>query len=214
MFKFVSIRSTFPGAGRGPESHKLRPEPWTPAFAGARADADERDFTSFRRSAEHGFTSSRRSAEHGFTLVELMVVIVIIGLLATIVAINVIPATDTARVEKAKADIATIEQALEQYRAGADANRDYLRGLIGDEVEQYSDAELNDSGYNSLFPNFSPWSGWARIVYRFRPNGDNPDECLMQVMLLSPWPEGKEKPAPVPPAALTRSETTLPALAP
>jgi len=34
----------------------------------------------------------RRSAEHGFTLVELLVVIVIIGLLATIVAINVIPA--------------------------------------------------------------------------------------------------------------------------
>jgi len=76
----------------------------------------EHGFTPERRSAEHGFESSRRSAEHGFTLVELMVVIVIIGLLATIVAVNVIPATDTARVEKAKADIATIEQALEQYR--------------------------------------------------------------------------------------------------
>jgi len=58
----------------------------------------------------------RRSAEHGFTLVELLVVIVIIGLLATIVAINVIPAGNKARVEKAKADIATLEQALEQYR--------------------------------------------------------------------------------------------------
>jgi len=73
-------------------------------------------FESLRRSAQQGFTFLQRSAQQGFTLVELMVVIVIIGLLATIVAINVIPATDTARVEKAKADIAVIEQALEQYR--------------------------------------------------------------------------------------------------
>src|SRR3546814_10598575 len=58
----------------------------------------------------------------------LMVVIVIIGLLATIVAINVIPATDTARVEKAKADIATIEQALEQYRLD---NLSYPAGTEG-----------------------------------------------------------------------------------
>jgi len=58
----------------------------------------------------------RTRAEDGFTLIELLVVIVIIGLLATIVAINVIPAGNTARVEKAKADIATLEQALEQYR--------------------------------------------------------------------------------------------------
>ncbi len=57
-----------------------------------------------------------RQAEDGFTLVELLVVIVIIGLLATIVAINVIPAGGKARVEKAKADIATLEQALEQYK--------------------------------------------------------------------------------------------------
>src|SRR3546814_4085288 len=72
--------------------------------------------------------TERRSAKHGFTLVELMVVIVIIGLLATIVAINVIPATDTARVEKAKADIATIEQALEQYRLD---NLSYPAGTEG-----------------------------------------------------------------------------------
>src|SRR3546814_9035341 len=76
----------------------------------------ENGFTFRRRSAEHGFTSLRRSAEHGFTLVELMVVIVIIGLLATIVAVNVLPATGKARTEKAKADIATLEQALDQYR--------------------------------------------------------------------------------------------------
>ncbi len=52
----------------------------------------------------------------GFTLVELMVVIVIIGLLATVVAINVLPSQDRAMVEKARADVSVLEQALETYR--------------------------------------------------------------------------------------------------
>ncbi|HEU4961607.1 MAG TPA: type II secretion system major pseudopilin GspG [Sphingomonas sp.] len=65
---------------------------------------------------EGGFTPLRRSAEHGFTLVELMVVIVIIGLLAAIVAFNVLPMGDKARIEKAKSDISTIDQALEMYK--------------------------------------------------------------------------------------------------
>jgi len=54
--------------------------------------------------------------ERGFTLVELMVVIVIIGLLATVVVINVLPAQDTARMKKAEADVALLEQAVEMYR--------------------------------------------------------------------------------------------------
>jgi nitrite reductase/ring-hydroxylating ferredoxin subunit len=88
------------------------------------------------------------------------------------------------------------EQVLDMYRQTADFMREYLRGLISGEVEQYSDAELNDQGFNNLFPNFSPWGGWGRIVYNFRPNGDNHEETLMRVMLLAPWPEGKPKPPP------------------
>lgn len=53
---------------------------------------------------------------NGFTLVELMVVIFILGLLTTIVVINVLPSQDRAMVEKARADIATLGQALEMYR--------------------------------------------------------------------------------------------------
>ena len=53
---------------------------------------------------------------NGFTLVELMVVIFIIGLLTTIVVINVLPNQDKAMIQKAKADIAVLSQAMETYR--------------------------------------------------------------------------------------------------
>ena len=57
-----------------------------------------------------------RRRRDGFTLVELMVVLVIIGLLATIVIINVMPALDRGAVTKARADISTLEQAIEMYK--------------------------------------------------------------------------------------------------
>lgn len=57
----------------------------------------------------------RRREEDGFTLVELMVVLVILGLLATIVIINVVPALDTATETRAKADIEMIDQAVQRF---------------------------------------------------------------------------------------------------
>ncbi len=60
------------------------------------------------------FAAARPAA--GFTLIELMVVIVIIGLLATVVMINVLPSQDRAMSEKARADVSLLEQALEAYR--------------------------------------------------------------------------------------------------
>ncbi len=53
--------------------------------------------------------------QKGLTLVELMVVIVILGLLTSIIVINVLPERDRAQVQKVKTDIATLETALEQY---------------------------------------------------------------------------------------------------
>lgn len=58
----------------------------------------------------------KRPRRAGFTLVEMMVTIVILGLLTTVVLINVLPAQGRAMKEKARADIATLEQAIESYR--------------------------------------------------------------------------------------------------
>lgn len=57
---------------------------------------------------------SGRSA--GFTLIEIMVVVVILGILAALVAPNVIRRIDDARITKAKQDIRAYETALNLYR--------------------------------------------------------------------------------------------------
>ena len=57
-----------------------------------------------------------KSLEKGFSLIEILVVLMIIGLLATVVAINVLPSQDRARIDKAQTDIRILEQALELYR--------------------------------------------------------------------------------------------------
>jgi general secretion pathway protein G len=58
----------------------------------------------------------KRFNQSGFTLIEIMVVVVIIGILIGLVAPNILGRVDKARVTAAKADIATLEQALEMYR--------------------------------------------------------------------------------------------------
>lgn len=58
-------------------------------------------------------TGMRRQG--GFTLIEVMVVVVILSILAAVVVPNIISQTDEARITKAKADIRSLEQALQLY---------------------------------------------------------------------------------------------------
>ncbi len=54
--------------------------------------------------------------QQGFTLIEIIVVVVIIGILATFVAPKFLGKTDDARVVKAKSDIQALESALDIYK--------------------------------------------------------------------------------------------------
>jgi general secretion pathway protein G len=59
---------------------------------------------------------NRRGLAYGFTLIEVMVVVVILAILATIVVPKIMDRPDDARIAKAKQDIRAIESALKLYR--------------------------------------------------------------------------------------------------
>jgi phenylpropionate dioxygenase-like ring-hydroxylating dioxygenase large terminal subunit len=78
----------------------------------------------------------------------------------------------------------------------SEGSRDRWRPAAGDWVDRLSDAEMMDSIDYTLFPNFHPWGAFNRIVYRFRPNGDNHRSAIMEVYFLAPF--SGERPAPAP----------------
>jgi len=59
---------------------------------------------------------TRSKNDDGFTLIELLAVMLIIGVLGTIIFVAVRPAVDQASATKARADIDSLEQAVEMYR--------------------------------------------------------------------------------------------------
>jgi len=96
--------------------------------------------------------------QSGFTLIEIMVVVIIIGILAAIVAPNVIGRVDDAQITKAKAEIANIENALKFYRLD---NFTYPTSEQGIEALVTKPADPNiknwkPGGYLPKLPN-DPW---------------------------------------------------------
>lgn len=96
---------------------------------------------------------------NGFSLVELMVVIFIIGLLATVVLINVLPSQDKAMVVKARSDIATLEQGMEMYRldmASYPGQAEGLSALKSPPANLVQPQNYRSGGYVKDLPN-DPW---------------------------------------------------------
>ena len=58
----------------------------------------------------------KKLLKKGFTLLELLIVIVIMGLLVSLVSLNLFPTLNNAYVEVAKTDIKKIEQAVLMFK--------------------------------------------------------------------------------------------------
>src|SRR5690606_32117327 len=80
----------------------------------------------------------------------------------------------------------------------AEVNRKAFGAMGNEDLSPMTDAEMLDAIVYNVFPNFAPWGGFnPNIIYRFRPNGDDPNSCIMEVMILLPFDKSGPRPAPV-----------------
>ncbi len=105
--------------------------------------------------SESSIINHQSSIAKGFTLIELMIVVVILGLLATIVMPKVLSRPEQARRVKAKADIRNIQSALAYFKTDTGRFPTTSQGLealvTNPGVQGY-----NNDGYLERVP-MDPW---------------------------------------------------------
>jgi general secretion pathway protein G len=104
-------------------------------------------------------TIQDQKTQKGFTLIEIMVVIVIIGVLATLIIPRLMSRPDEARVIAARQDVATIVSALKLYRLDIGrypTSEQGLKALIAKPSEEPIPTNWKMGGYLDRLPN-DPW---------------------------------------------------------
>lgn len=90
-------------------------------------------------------------------------------------------------------------EATTPRQAVAAATRQRLSQITGVDLTGITDCEALDGIIYSVFPNIQIWAGLgSSLVLRWRPNGSDPDTCLMDTIVLAPFPDGAEPPTTTP----------------
>ena len=104
-------------------------------------------------------TATIKKTEQGFTLLEIMVVVTILGLLAAFIVPNVIGQGEKAKADLAKANMASIANALDMYKLD---NHNYpstqqgLEALVSKPSGNPQAKNWNKDGYLKRLP-IDPW---------------------------------------------------------
>ncbi len=105
-----------------------------------------------------------RRAQSGFTLIEVMVVVAILGILATIVMTNVIGKDDQARVTTTMASLSSVAKSLDLYKLDNHKYPTTDEGLNALVEKPASAKTYPDGGYLSRLPE-DPWGNVFQYVY-------------------------------------------------
>lgn len=118
-----------------------------------------------------------KTQNRGFTLIEIMVVVVILGILATLVVPKIMGRPDEARVVAAKQDIASVMQALNLYRLDNSrypTTEQGLQALVTPPTTEPVPRNYKQGGYLSRLP-VDPWGS----NYQFLSPGINGEVDVM-----------------------------------
>jgi|SRR5690554_1934571 len=102
---------------------------------------------------------SNMKKQTGFSLIEVMVVIAILGLLASLILPNVLGSADQANRQKARTDIISLENALAQYRLDNGyfpTTEQGLEALVREPTVQPTPRNYRRGGYIQRLP-LDPW---------------------------------------------------------
>ncbi|WP_448218709.1 type II secretion system major pseudopilin GspG [Endozoicomonas sp. 2B-B] len=102
---------------------------------------------------------AHRQQQRGFTLIEIMVVIVILGVLASMVAPNVLGNKEKADQQKAVSDLVTLENALDMYKLDNNhfpSTQQGLNALVEQPSGSPQPRNYRDNGYIRRLPQ-DPW---------------------------------------------------------
>jgi len=88
-----------------------------------------------------------------------------------------------------------IADAMEARIALAQENREELGKKYNFDMSKFSESEMLDSIEYFCFPNMFLFPGISLpMIYRFRPNGTDPDSCWFDLLFLRPLNDGEEHP--------------------